>query len=69
MKKVKDIPQDFMFINNDIEVAELKSNLKGLRDSSFNSFFVKIDSDCEYKSVFGMNGIVPYLEKPVYKIL
>lgn len=67
--QVIDIKDDeFMFISDSQEVNELKLNLPGLKDSSFDSFFVKI-KDADYSSVYGMRGIIPYLGKNVYKIL
>lgn len=73
---VKDLNSDrnyerYSFVSDSQDVQAIKDDLGGERLVStagdFSSFFVDIE-DGEYKEVWGMNGIVPYLDKAVYRI-
>lgn len=65
---VKDISEkEFSFVSDPQEVNYIKNDCKGLKDSPYDSFFVKIE-DGEYKEIYGMEGIIPYLSKTVTKV-
>ena len=66
---VRDLNWDMQFISDSQDVQPIKDDFSlvdGIND--FDSFFVKsADGDCT--EVYGMVGIVPYLDKEVTKIL
>lgn len=60
---VKDIPKEYQFISNDTDVKEINKMYR----TDYDSFFV-IVGEGDYDSVYGMEGIVPDLDKAVYKV-
>jgi len=64
---VKDLEnrEDLVFVNVDFEVRELKQ-LLGVKED-YNALFVKIENG-EIVEAYGMYGIIPGQEKPVYRI-
>lgn len=67
MNTVNQIPEEAIFVSDSQDVIEIK-NIVGEKAEPYDSFFV-IVGDGEYKAVWGMVGIVPYLSKLVSKIL
>ena len=59
--------KDFQFISDSQEVNEVKVYF-GEIATEFDSFFAQV-VDGEYGEVFGMFGIVPYLTKPLFKVV
>ena len=57
---------DLQFISNDEDVEGDKYHL-GKKAEGYDSFFVKVE-DGDYKEVYGMEGSIPELNKPVWKI-
>jgi len=65
--QVKDLDsKQTIFVSDSQEVESIKQNL-GIENTSFDSFFV-VTGEGEYTEVYGMNGIIPYLGKNVYKL-
>ena len=68
--KVRDIQnrQDLQFINDSQDVEFLREYFGNNLDMfELDSFFVKIE-DGDYTEVYGIEGIVPNLEKTLFKI-
>jgi hypothetical protein len=64
--KVKDITnKELQFVSDSQDVNSVKENL--LMAGDYDSFFVGI-CEGDYTEVYGMYGIVPYLEKDVYPL-
>lgn len=63
--KVKDLPEDAAFVSDYQDTSALRGAL-GI--DSYDSYFFTTQ-DGEYTAVWGMEGIVPYLNKPVEKLL
>ena len=60
---------DLQFISDSQDVAEVNDFISwryGIPDK-YDSFFVKVE-DGEYLEIYGVEGIVPYLNKEVTKI-
>ncbi len=67
--KVREIPNDFQFVVQDTKVAAIKEYFPVIA-VKFDSFFVKLDSSgADYESIYGMEGVVPNLDKLLWKIL
>lgn len=64
---VRDMPDDFQFCSDSQDVQAIKNHLGELPDD-YDSFFVLI-GDGDYIAVYGMFGIIPYLNKHVYRIV
>jgi hypothetical protein len=62
---VKDIPDNFQFLSDSQDVEQIKSDIPGADE--FDSFFVSIQ-DGDYLDIYGIKGIIPYNNKPVYKL-
>lgn len=63
--------QHYQFVSSDVEVDEVKANLPPNVwefGRQFDSFFVW-QRDGEYVSVWGMFGIVPYLDNSLFKVI
>ena len=76
MKKltVKDIESrtDLMFISDGQDVDAIKEYLGNvdIPDSTFGSFFVKVDGEnALYSEVYGMRGVIPFPDFEVWKII
>lgn len=68
--KVSDLEQGegvFTFVSDSQDVEAVRDTL-GTVSEGYDSFFVKLDGDGDYAEVYGMAGIVPKLNKTVYKI-
>lgn len=65
---VAEIEKDkrFNFVSDEDSVNSIKSYF-GKKSEEYDSFFVVVE-DGSYKSVYGMEGNVPYLNKQIYKI-
>jgi hypothetical protein len=59
--QVRDIPDDAIFVTDSIEVRELNV-LYARKERAFDSFFV-LASDGEITGVYGMRGIVPWIDR------
>lgn len=66
---VKDLEDrdDLMFISDSQDVYLIKEYL-GYQHYSFEAFFVKV-GEGEYEEVYGMYGIVPFLNYEVWRIV
>lgn len=64
---VSDIPKGYSFLSDSQDTEALKGDVGG-HSKFYDSFFVGDTSTGEYKHVYGMNGIVPGLEKQAYRI-
>jgi len=62
--QVKDLPDTLQFISDSQDTEAVKKDF----GAEFDSFFVEI-GDGDYLIVYGMYGIIPYLNKHVYKIV
>lgn len=61
---------DIVLITDSQNVRELREFLtfeENLISKDLDGFFVVV-KDGEYREVYGFSGIVPYLQKPVYRI-
>jgi hypothetical protein len=58
------MPDEFAFINDSAEVFHIAASL----GRPFNAFFVHA-VDGEYVEVWGMYGVIPTLNRPVYRVL
>lgn len=68
---VESISSEYIFISDSQDVKALKESITSEEElilMDCDSFFVKVN-DGNYESIYGMLGIVPYLDKKVYKIL
>jgi len=65
--KVKEIPEEFSFVNVDTEVESIKA-LLGDKAREFDSFFIRTENG-EIIEAYGMHGTTPHDDRPVYKIL
>ena len=68
--KINSFNDNFIFVSDSQDVAEIKKYLptnKKLLDS-YDSFFVRIE-DGEYIEIWGVAGIVPYLDKLACRLL
>jgi len=65
---VKDIQdrEDLLFTSVDFEVREIKEML-GIRED-FDALFLKIEEG-EFVEVYGMHGIIPDLNRAVYRVV
>lgn len=65
--RVKDLEnrEDLVFVNVDFEVRELL-DLLGVKED-YNALFVKMENG-DIVEAYGMYGVVPDLEKPVFRI-
>lgn len=64
--KVSELSEQFHLINDSFQVAELRDFLR-LDMNECESVFVKLDKDgCDYEIVYGYEGIVPLLDKPLF---
>ncbi len=61
---VSDIPICYNLVNIDYEVSELNKAY----NQDFGCYFILIDNG-EYLSIYGCESNIPYLYKPVYKVL
>ena len=71
---VKDLEDrtDLMFISDSQDVEDIKKYLGDvdIPDWTFDSFFVKVDGEnALYSEVYGMMGIVPFLNYEVWRIV
>ena len=64
---VRDVPKDFAFVVVDVEVESIKA-LLGEVAKEFDSFYIKTENG-KIIEAYGMHGIIPHDDKPVYKIL
>jgi hypothetical protein len=70
IKTVKDVPADYQFISDSQDTKFFQEYYHKTAAAKCDSFFVRLDeSGTEYESIYGITGIVPHLEKTVYKIL
>ena len=69
VKTVADLESfpEAVFVSDYSEVLEVL-DLAGVKDTDYDSLFV-ITGDGEYLAIWGMYGIVPYNEKPVFNLL
>jgi len=65
--RVRDLPEDFLFVSIDLEVEELKKHL-GKEAEEYDSFFIKVENG-EIVEAYGMHGIIPHDDKIVWKII
>jgi len=63
--RVADLPDDLLFVSTDIEVEGIK---KLLGNEAKVSFFVRIENG-EIVEAYGMYGIVPHLDKLVFRVV
>ena len=63
---VRNIDVDYLFVSDSQDVQLIKDDYPAAQE--FDSFFVMV-FDGAITSVLGMYGIVPNLEKRVYKVL
>lgn len=63
--RVADLPDDLLFVSTDIEVEGIK---KLLGNEAKDSFFVRIENG-EIVEAYGMYGIVPHLDKLVFRVV
>ena len=69
IQRVCDIKDnDFIFISDSQDVEPIISYFPEIKDDNYDSFFVKIGGG-DYISVYGMYGIIPHLDKRLYKVL
>ncbi len=59
---------DLQLITDSQEIKEIKSHLGNPDWFDFNGCFVSV-KDGDYDELYCFDGIVPYLDKPVYKII
>jgi hypothetical protein len=59
--KVRQIPDDFLFVSDSQEVDQLNAKF----GQDFDSYFVRVGSG-DYTDVIGMRGIVPRTYKRVF---
>jgi len=59
--------KDLIFLCDSQDVKFVKDYI-GIEAEDFDSFFVKIE-DGDYTEIFGIFGIVPYLEKEIFQII
>jgi len=55
--------KDLIFISDSQDVSELRRQT----GTDYDSYFIRV-GDGEYTQIYGMYGIVPYLEKRVYEV-
>ena len=65
--RVADLPDDLLFVSTDIEVEGIKK-LLGNEAKDYDSFFVRIENG-EIVEAYGMYGIVPHLDKLVFRVV
>ena len=67
---VRNLPESnaIEFINDSFEVTLLRAHFGKEKCTEFDSFFVVVDKG-DYIAAWGMRGIVPYLTKPLYRLL
>lgn len=67
--RVSDLSPDLVFIADSSEVLSITNYLGGkLVKHRYHSFFVRA-VDGEFVEVWGMFGIIPFLDRVVYRIL
>lgn len=68
MFTVKDIQkrQDLQFIDLSQDIKIIKEYI-GQEARDYDSFFIKIENG-DYTEVYGMEGIIPYMNKFLYRI-
>ena len=61
---VKDIEHDdkLIFVDTDYDVQEINN----LLNTDYDSYFVEV-GEGEYKRIYGMYGIIPYINKTIYE--
>ena len=63
--KISELSEQFHLINDSFHVAEIREFLQ-LDMNECDSLFVQCDKDgCDYEVVYGYEGIVPLLDKPL----
>lgn len=66
--RVSDLPDFFQFVSDTQDVEAVRENLSPLmRRQGYDSYWVFAE-DGEYVLVYGMDGIVPHMDKYVYKV-
>lgn len=65
--QVKNLDPDLIFVSDSQDVQAVKENLGRPAYREYDSFFVRVEEG-EYTEVWGMHGIVPDLERQVYKL-
>lgn len=58
--RVSDLTGDYIFVVDSQDVKALRERL-AKSEQAFNSYFAEV-GDGEYKTVYGMRGIVPLLD-------
>ena len=62
------LADDLVFLSDSQDVYHLTEYFGGRVQHRFNAYFVRA-VDGEYVEVWGMFGIIPFLARPVYRIL
>lgn len=63
--KISELSEQFLLINDSCQVVEIRNDLH-LDMQECDSLFVELDKDgSDYEAVYGFEGIVPLLEKPL----
>jgi hypothetical protein len=63
--KISELSEQFHLINDSHQVAEIRDFLQ-INMNECDSLFVKYERDgCNYEIVYGFEGIVPLLDKPL----
>lgn len=69
IRKVRDINSDeYQFISDSQDVDEYKNYIGGEEANEYDSFFVKFTPDGDVVEIWGMSGIIGYLNKNVYLV-
>jgi hypothetical protein len=63
IRTVADVPGYFSFTNLDTDVKAINE----IYGTDYDSFFVDV-GEGEYLAVYGLHGIIPDNDKPVYKV-
>lgn len=65
-QKVGDMGDYLIFVSDSLEVESIHDYL-GIEREEYGSFFVSL-VDGDYGQIWGLEGIVPYLHKAVYRL-
>lgn len=65
---VEQLPENAVFVSDSQDTEAIKADYPIAVVEDFDSFFV-VAGEGEYTAVWGMYGIVPKLDKMVYRIL
>ena len=58
---------DLLFLSDSQDVQAIRDYFPGF-DECYDSFFVKVENG-EYTEIYGMEGIIPNLNKRIYKLI